>query len=163
MVSDVRNAVGQPRNEPRVHSPGRQLAPLGAAPDLRILEQQLELGRGEIGIEDEAGALPYPGSRPSARRASHRAVVRRSCQTMARWTGRSVARSQSTTVSRWLVIPMPAGCFPGGPKRLATGRERRQEEVLGIVLHPAGLRIVLGNLPIPAAEDAAILMDDQRC
>ncbi len=34
--------------------------------------------------------------------------VRRHCQTMALWMGRPVARSQSTVVSRWLVIPMAA-------------------------------------------------------
>ncbi len=45
---------------------------------------------------------------PSARRRAHTAEVRRSCQTMARWIGIPVARSQTTTVSRWLVMPMPA-------------------------------------------------------
>ena len=34
--------------------------------------------------------------------------VRRSCQTMALWIGLPVALSQTTTVSRWLVMPMAA-------------------------------------------------------
>ncbi|MNT90064.1 hypothetical protein D3C72_2308980 [compost metagenome] len=34
--------------------------------------------------------------------------MRRSCQTMALWIGLPVSRSQTTTVSRWLVMPMPA-------------------------------------------------------
>ena len=42
------------------------------------------------------------------RSSSQRAAVRRSCHTMARCSGRPVRRSQATTVSRWLVMPMAA-------------------------------------------------------
>ena len=42
--------------------------------------------------------------RRAARRS--RAAVRRSCQTIARCSGRPVARSQTTVVSRWLVMPI---------------------------------------------------------
>ena len=45
---------------------------------------------------------------PSARSRSHSGAVRRSCQTMARASGRPVARSQISVVSRWLVMPMAA-------------------------------------------------------
>ena len=48
------------------------------------------------------------GSAPSARRASQRAAVRRSCHTMARCRGWPVRRSHATTVSRWSVMPMAA-------------------------------------------------------
>ena len=34
--------------------------------------------------------------------------VRVSCQTIALWTASPVLRSQTTAVSRWLVMPMPA-------------------------------------------------------
>ena len=44
---------------------------------------------------------------PCSRSSSQRAAVRRSCQTSAWWTGSPVFGSQATTVSRWLVIPMP--------------------------------------------------------
>ena len=37
-------------------------------------------------------------------------AVRRSCQTMALWIGWPVLRSQTTVVSRWLVMPMAAIC-----------------------------------------------------
>ncbi len=40
--------------------------------------------------------------------ASQKDAVRRSCQTIAGWIGRPEARSQTTTVSRWLVIPIAA-------------------------------------------------------
>ncbi len=52
------------------------------------------------------------GSAPSARSRSQAAAVRRSCQTMARWTGAPVARSHTTTVSRWLAMPMAATGTP---------------------------------------------------
>ena len=39
---------------------------------------------------------------------SQRAAVRRSCQTIARWSGSPVRRLKATTVSRWLVMPIAA-------------------------------------------------------
>ena len=45
---------------------------------------------------------------PPSRSAAHLPLVRRSCQTMARWIGRPVARSHTSVVSRWLVMPMEA-------------------------------------------------------
>ena len=48
-------------------------------------------------------------------RAAQRSAVRRSCQTIARPSGCPVARSHTTTVSRWLVIPMPAMSFAVTP------------------------------------------------
>ena len=41
-------------------------------------------------------------------RRRHSSAVRRSCQTMARWTAVPVPRSHRTVVSRWLVMPMAA-------------------------------------------------------
>ncbi len=52
------------------------------------------------------------GSCPAARSSSHRAAVRRSCHTMARWRGWPVRRSQTTVVSRWFVIPIAATACP---------------------------------------------------
>ena len=42
---------------------------------------------------------------PSDLRRSQKGAVRRHCHTMARCTGRPEARSHSTEVSRWLVMP----------------------------------------------------------
>ena len=47
-------------------------------------------------------------SAPVAFRRSHSAAVRRSCHTMALKMGLPDARSQSSVVSRWLVMPMAA-------------------------------------------------------
>ncbi len=51
-------------------------------------------------------------SAPEAFSASQIAAVRRPCQTMARWIGLPVARSQTIVVSRWLVIPIAAISLP---------------------------------------------------
>jgi hypothetical protein len=54
-------------------------------------------------------------SAPALISRSQAAAVRRSCQTMAGWIGSPVARSQMTTVSRWLVTPMAAMSATGRP------------------------------------------------
>ena len=48
------------------------------------------------------------GSCPSDLSRSQIAADRRHCHTIALWTGASVRRSQTTVVSRWLVIPIAA-------------------------------------------------------
>ncbi len=72
-------------------------------------EQPLELGGREVRVEHEAGAVAdqVAGGRHRVS-SSQRSAVRRSCQTMARWRGSPVRRSQTTMVSRWSVMPMAA-------------------------------------------------------
>ena len=48
------------------------------------------------------------GASREAARSEQKSAVRRHCQTMAGDTGSPVARSQTTVVSRWLVMPIPA-------------------------------------------------------
>ena len=72
-------------------------------------QQPLDLGGREVRVEHETGGGAH--QRFERRRlgsSSQRAAVRRSCHTMARWTGWPVRRSHATTVSRWSVIPMAA-------------------------------------------------------
>ena len=52
------------------------------------------------------------GSCPASRSFRQRSAVRRSCHTMARWIGAPLARSQTTVVSRWLVMPIAAAAPP---------------------------------------------------
>ncbi len=88
-------------------------------------------------------------SAPAARSCAHTGAVRRSCHTIARCSGRPVARSQTTAVSRWLVMPRRAdgGARGGGARHdLAHRRERVAPDVLGVVLDPARGRIVLCEL-----------------
>jgi hypothetical protein len=52
---------------------------------------------------------------PRGAQLAQRLAVRRSCHTMARCTGAPVARSQSSVVSRWLVMPIAAMRAPDTP------------------------------------------------
>ena len=86
------------------------------------------------------------GSWPSAFSLAQMSAVRRSCQTMARCTAWPVARSHTTVVSRWLVMPMAAMSFAveaGLLHRLAAGRHGRGPDILRLVLDPARGRKML--------------------
>jgi hypothetical protein len=78
---------------------------------------------------------------PASRSASQKSAVRRSCQTMALWIGLPVLRSQTSVVSRWLVMPMAAMSAARSPAFSiagAGGGGGRGPEVGGRVLDPAG-------------------------
>ena len=64
-------------------------------------------------------------SAPAATSSSHRSAVRVSCQTIAFEIGRPVARSQTTIVSRWFVIPTPATRAEIDLRRHIAGASRR--------------------------------------
>ena len=84
--------------------------------------------------------------------------MRRSCQTMALWIGLPVARSQTSAVSRWLVMPMAAIGAGFGAGRCSASRAVAsvvRPEVLGVVLDPAGLRVVLGELALRDGQHGA--------
>ena len=147
-VGGVHLAAGQPPQQVAVDGAEQQFAALGAlARAGHVIEQPGDLGAGEIGIDDQAGLcrdhrLVRP--RPSAGRR-----CRRCGGPARRWRGGSavpVARSHTTVVSRWLVMPIAAMSFgldAGLLQRLAAGRERRGPDVLGLVLDPAGGRKML--------------------
>ena len=59
---------------------------------------------------------------PRATRSSR--APRRSCQTMARWRGAPVRRSHTTTVSRWLVMPMAATGSSSDREQVGQGGRR---------------------------------------
>src|SRR3954471_12353050 len=69
------------------------------------------------------------GSRPSAFSFAQMSAVRRSCQTMARCTACPVARSHTTVVSRWLVIPIAAMSFALIPDCAIASRQTVTVEV----------------------------------
>ena len=93
-----------------------------------------------------------------------RSAVRRSCQTIARATARPLARSQSSVVSRWLVIPIAsrsAAPAPASSRAAAAAREHALPDLLRVVLDPAGPRKVLRQLAVAAAGNLQRLVDDE--
>ncbi len=126
---------------------------------LHIVEQPGDLGGREVGIEQQPGLGGDRRLVAGLLQARHMSAVRRSCQTMARWMGLAVRRSQMRQVSRWLVMPtaaMSLAVEPGGGDGLPGGLHRRAPDVLGVVLHPARGRVVLGELALAEAPDGQI-------
>ena len=124
LVTSVTCRPGQLPDQPAVHRAEQHLAPLGPlAQPVDVVEQPAQLRAGEVGGQRQSGARPGTAPRRTRRPARAAAApVRVSCQTMAWCTGRPVARSQTTVVSRWLVMPTAAsrsGRSPAAAQRLA--------------------------------------------
>ena len=107
-------------------------------------------GAGEVRVEHQAGACRGRAARcPASRSSSQRAAVRRSCQTIARCRGSPVRRSHTTTVSRWLVMPIAAtGSLELARPRSASVACDAVPDLVGVVLDPPGLREVLRELAV---------------
>ena len=104
------------------------------------------------------------GRWPASLSSAQMAAVRRSCQTMARCSGRPVERSKATRVSRWLVMPMAATVSPAlgqAGADLGQGGPHGAPDLGGVVLDPAGAGEVLGQLPVGDVGDPGLLVDDQ--
>jgi hypothetical protein len=85
---------------------------------------------------------------PRALSSSQMPLERRHCQTIALYTGFPVARSHTTVVSRWFVMPIAAICVGfdlGGFDDAARRIELGLPDLLGIVLDPARLGKICRN------------------
>ena len=92
-------------------------------------------------------------------------AVLRSCQTMARWDGCPVRRSQATTVSRWLVMPMArttrSWSFSRPPTSVEGGTDL-EPDLVRILFDPSGPGVMGGQLGIGLVDDPGSLVDDER-
>ena len=82
---------------------------------------------------------------------------------MALQIGSPVARSHTSVVSRWLVMPIAAmsrAREAGLRQRLARGRELALPDLARVVLDPAGLRVDLAELALRHRDDAAVAVED---
>ena len=90
-------------------------------------------------------------------------AVRRHCQTMALAMGSPVARSHTTVVSRWLVMPMltisfaESACLVRSSAKLPSWLNR---DLLRVVLHPAGLGVDLAELAAHLVDAGALVVDE---
>ena len=108
-VGDVPGAAGHPGDQVGVDGADGVAAGLDQRPRVRlVLGQPGQLGAGEVRVEPQPGQLARPASSwPWPRASGCRCpAVRRSCQTIARRGEPRVSRSHSSTVSRWLVMPI---------------------------------------------------------
>ena len=143
-------AAGEVPDQPRVDRAERQVVVDGMS---RSASSHSNLMPRSTGRAPARCVSRTSGRRPPAASSSHRAAVRRSCQTIAVPYGSPVERFQATTVSRWLVMPIAATVSPA-PTRSTTSASvgrHRCPDLVGVVLDPAGLREVLGELPVATA------------
>ncbi len=148
----VRTA-GEVPEDPRVDGPEGEVRP---RLDAALGEQPLQLRPGEVWIEDQAGGGADERDVPGVAQlvaARGRAAVLPHDRPVHGPT--PVVRSQTTTVSRWLVMPIAATVSPSSAMRgrdLAERLEGGRPDVVGVVLDPARSWEVLRELPVgPAA------------
>ena len=150
-VGGVDLAAGQPPQQEAVDGAEGEFAALGALARARdMIEQPGDLGAGEIGVEHQAGLRR--DRRLVRRRPSAARRCRRCGGPARRWRCGSawpVARSQTTVVSRWLVMPMAAMSCAATPAFCSASRQvaTRRPDILRIVLDPAGGRESAAGIP----------------
>ena len=126
--------AGQAPDQPAVDGAEGQLAALGPlARAGHVVEQPVDLGRREVRIEHQAGPFARPGPRAAA---AQRGAALGGAPVLpddgVAQSAPPVARSHSTVVSRWLVMPMAATSragHPGLPQRRLRARELRRPDL----------------------------------
>ena len=125
-----------------------------------LFENPLELRRREIRVDHEAGERGDAVAAPFAQlgAAGGRAAILPDDRAVDRTTGVAIPDDRGLA----LVGDADAhGLGAGAGDRLARGGERRVEDLIGIVLDPAGLRKELRDLAIAARRDVAVLAHHQ--
>jgi hypothetical protein len=162
VVAGVNPPAGEPRHQPALHGAGGQLAPLGPAAEGRIAQQPFELGGGEVRVGDQAGPLPEqrlePGVAELAAAGAGAAILP---------DDRGGRRHQGAAVPEHHRLALVGDAqgdrpLPARAHRLSHRLEGDAEDLVRVMLDPAGLGIVLGELAVAAAEDPAILVHHQR-
>ena len=109
--------------------------------------------------------LRISSSLPSLRNCAQKSAVRRSCQTMALYTGVPVSRSQTMVVSRWLVMPQRhhvARPYARARQHFHGRVQLRREDVHRVVFDPAGLWKILRDFVLGDARDLASVIEEHR-
>ena len=157
-------AAGQIPGEPALDRAGGELAALRPA---RALRDRCRAARRASWPRSTAGSAGRCARArgPRLRRRRARRTGRR-CACPARRSrsrsGRPVARSQTTIVSRWFVIPTPATRLGSTSASTVAGAGGdRLEQLERIVLDEARLRVVLAMRQLPLGDPAAGRVDER--
>jgi hypothetical protein len=128
-----------------------------------VLEDPGDLAAREVGVDDQAGALAHQrlvpvGLQPVAELRGA-AVLPDDRVVQIGWP---VSRSQTTVVSRWLVMPMAATSRgrPGRGRAPRPPRDLRGPDLLRVVLDPAGLREDLRELLLGDRRRCAVVVEE---
>ena len=156
------HTTGEVPKDPGVHRGHCQVGTLG---DAALLEEPLHLRSREVGVEDEAGLLPDQGKVSGLdefRASVGRAAVLPDQGAVQGRSGGSVPGDDGLA----LVGDPDGSGHPAGvgqasghfAERVAHG----PPDLVGIVLYPAGLGEVLGELPVGDVHHPGLVVDDQR-
>ena len=152
--------AGQLPDQPAVDGSGEQSAVARDEGDLGLLEQPLDLGCREVGVWPKPGALGNEAGLAAQLCAPLRGTAvlpdDRPCQRLPR-----IAMPQHYGLA---LIRDAEHIRTNSARRdrFTRGQERALENLFGIVLNPAGLWIMLGDLLISSARDATIGRDHER-
>jgi hypothetical protein len=139
-------SAGQAVDEPGVDRAEHQVAALGSlAGAVDVVQEPLHLGAGEVGVEEEAGALAEQWLKAAGAEA------------LAEGSGAAVLPDDGVGDGTAVAVPYDGGLplvgdADGGDvggtgldarHNLAGGVQLRLPDRLGVVLHPAGLRVDL--------------------
>ena len=163
-VGDVLRAARELPREPAVDRAEGEFAAFGPRRAARARCRAARRAWCRRNTDRAAGpcAALTSGSWPSALRRAQASAVRRSCQTIAGATGRPVARSHSTVVSRWLVMPTAATSSTVARARASTSAMVAacvaQISSASCSTQP-GAREVLGELALRGRDDCAVVVE----
>ena len=168
-VGHVGGAAGEPPHEVAVdgaEARARRARRARAAPSTWS-SSQASLVPEKYGIEHQAGrARGTRASWPAALSSRAASAVRRSCQTIALCSGLPVARSHTSVVSRWLVMPIAGDLARRRRSARASASPSAPvtdcPDLLGVVLDPARLREVLRELAVAARAQLERLVEHEH-
>src|SRR5690606_13687477 len=156
---------GEPPHQVAVDRPEGELAPLGPlARAGYVLEEPLELRAGEVRIENEAGLLANPGL---AARGAELFAARGRASVLPDDGAMHGGAGLAVPEDRRLALVGDADGRDGLAVQARRGERaldadaHRAEDFLGIVLDPAGLRIMLRKLALVPAQNPPVEIHDE--
>ena len=157
-VGDVLPPAGQAPDEPRVDRADCELAGRNGG----ALQQPLELRRREVRVRDEPGAAADQLGRQLAAPLG-RAPVLPHDRVVDRPSGAPLPDERRLALVRDPDRDHVGGAERCGGERVRSRSEDALPELLRIVLHPAGLRVVLLDLAVPTSTDAQLVVHHETC
>ena len=165
-VGGVHFAPGQPPQQKRIDRAECQLAAFRRLARARDLVQQPgELGGREVGVDQEAGALPHQGvvtCGAELAAALGGPPVLPDDRAVHRLAGRPLPQHHGLTLVGDAECGDPLRLEPGFGERLATDRERVPPDGLRVMLHPARARVVLLELALALRDRRARAVEHDR-
>ena len=140
-----------------------QLSPLRPVPDVVVIQHPFQLRAGEIGIRHQAGLFPDH----VAAAAAHQVIHNLGCPPALPYNGIPDAFPGLPVPEEGglpLVRDSDRGDFsrihPAQLHRFPEAGDLRVQDVPRIMLHPAGLRVMLGKLPVVRGNHLSVFREN---